>query len=75
MSEQETHDRNSGSLHGYLPLFFVGDRVLITCDDEGYSGKTGVIAAVFPSGRCQVSIGKRALLNLPPEGLKHEVFD
>lgn len=75
MSEPETQDRNSGSLHGYPPLFFVGDRVLITCDHEGYNGKTGVIVAVFPSGRCQVRVGKIALLNLPPEGMKHEVSD
>lgn len=59
----------------YPHLFFVGDRVLITCDHEGYNGKTGFIAAVFPSGRCQVKIGKIALLNLRPEGMKHEVSD
>lgn len=58
-----------------VPVFSVGDRVLINCDHEGYNGKTGVIAAVFPSGRCQVKIGKIALLNLPPEGMKHEVSD
>lgn len=53
-----------------LMAFAVGDKVVVTCHDEGYSGKTGVIVAVFPSGRCLVSVGPIVLLNVPPEGLK-----
>lgn len=53
----------------------VGQKVLIICNDEGYSGKTGEIIAVFPSGRCQVAIGSITVLNLPPEALSREVPD
>ena len=47
-----------------------GDEVVVTCNHEGYNGNRGVVIAVFPSGRCQVSVGKIALLNLPPEGIE-----
>jgi hypothetical protein len=49
----------------------VGDSVVIMCHDEGYRGMTGTVEAVFASGRCLVSVGKIALLNVPPEGLQH----
>jgi len=52
-------------------VFSVGDTVRVTCSDEGYNGKLGKIVAVFPSGRCQVSVGDIAILNLPPEGMRH----
>jgi hypothetical protein len=48
----------------------VGQTVIVRCSDEGYSGQTGVIVAVFPSGRCQVAVGPIAVLNLPPEGIE-----
>jgi hypothetical protein len=48
----------------------VGQTVIVSCSDEGYSGKTGTIVAVFPSGRCQVAVGPIAVLNLPPEGIE-----
>ena len=53
----------------------VGQKVLIVCNDEGYSGKVGEIIAVFPSGRCQVAIGPITVLNLPPEALSREIPD
>lgn len=49
--------------------FKVGDTVLIRCNDEGFSGQTGTVIAVFPSGRCQVAVGPINVLNLPPEAL------
>ena len=52
--------------------FKVGDVVRIVCHDEGYIGRTGTVVAVFPSGRCQVSVGSIAVLNLPPEALKQD---
>ena len=48
----------------------VGQTVIVRCSDEGYSGQTGVIVAVFPSGRCQVAVGPIAVLNLQPEGIE-----
>lgn len=53
----------------------IGQKVLITCNDEGYSGKVGEVVAVFPSGRCQVAIGPITVLNLPPEALSVAVSD
>lgn len=50
--------------------FHVNDRVLIVCHDEGYTGRVGVIVAVFPSRRCLVSVGPITLLNIPPEGIE-----
>lgn len=53
------------------PFFCKGDEVVIRCHDEGYSGQRGKIIAVFASGRCQVAVGPIAILNIPPEGIKH----
>lgn len=50
--------------------FKIGDEVVIRCHDEGFSGKTGTVIAVFPSGRCQVAVGPINVLNLPPEALR-----
>ena len=61
MDDPETFDKE----------FHVNDRVLIVCHDEGYTGRVGVIVAVFPSRRCLVSVGPITLLNIPPEGIKH----
>jgi hypothetical protein len=55
--------------------FKVGDVVRIVCHDEGYIGRTGTVVAVFPSGRCQVSVGSIAVLNLPPEAMSREIPD
>ncbi len=52
------------------PTLTVTDRVVILCHDEGYIGREGVVIAVFPSGRVQVSVGPIAVLNLPPEGVR-----
>ena len=50
--------------------FYVNDRVRIVCHDEGYTGRVGVIDAVFPSRRCLASVGPITLLNIPPEGIE-----
>jgi hypothetical protein len=55
--------------------FSLGDKVVIKCHDEGYSGQHGKIVAVFASGRCQVAVGPIAILNLPPEGMQHAISD
>lgn len=55
------------------PFVCIGDTVVIMCHDEGYRGMIGTVKAVFASGRCLVSVGKIALLNVPPEGLAHAV--
>lgn len=52
--------------------FAVGQKVIVVCNDEGFTGKTGEVVAVFPSGRCQVAIGPITVLNLPPEALKQD---
>ena len=51
-------------------IYLVGDKVLVTCSDEGYNGQQGTVLAVFPSGRCQVAVGPIAILNVPPEGIR-----
>jgi len=53
--------------------FAIGDRVHVSCNDEGFAGQVGEITHVFPSGRCMVALGKITLLNLPPEALSREV--
>lgn len=55
--------------------FKIGDEVVIRCNDEGFAGKTGTVVAIFPSGRCQVSVGPINVLNLPPEALSREIPD
>ena len=50
--------------------FKIGDQVVIRCHDEGFSGQTGTVTAVFPSGRCQVAVGPINVLNLPPEAIE-----
>lgn len=61
------------SVEKKCPFVRVGDTVVIMCHDEGYRGMTGTVKSVFASGRCLVSVGKIALLNVPPEGLAHAV--
>lgn len=63
MGEQQQRERR----YRYLRK---GDDVRITCSDEGYNGQLGKIVAVFASGRCQVAVGRIAILNLPPEALE-----
>jgi hypothetical protein len=55
--------------------FAIGDKVVIACHDEGYSGQVGTVVAVFRSGRCQVKVEPISLLILPQEALQHVVPD
>ena len=68
------HSDIAPSVEKNCPSLRIGDTVVILCHDEGYRGRTGTVKAVFASGRCLVSVGKIALLNVPPEGLKRGVY-
>lgn len=47
--------------------FNVGDKVKITRDGDGPNGRTGVIHAVYRSGRCKIIIdGEPGWRNMPP---------
>lgn len=58
-----------------MSAFTVGDSVKIIQNDEGYLGQFGVVFAVFPSGRCQVAVGRITVLHLTPEMIIHAVPD
>lgn len=55
--------------------FAIGDRVHVSCNDEGFAGQVGEITHVFPSGRCMVALGRITILNLPPEAMTREVLN
>lgn len=72
-SKDVVHLKISPPVEKNCPYLRIGDTVVILCHDEGYRGMTGTVKAVFASGRCLVSVGEIALLNVPPEGLSHAV--